>query len=145
MLFRSNIASLTDEIDEFVRKSYFGGRTEIFKPCFLQTKDNEILRTFDVNSLYPAVMRMCEFPGSVKTRTKTLNLDAIAFYDVDVEVPDMYVPPLGMVHGEFQRLIFPTGQFRGTFSTAELKYAVSLGVKILKVHEGIVFRSQGFI
>ena len=136
------IKSLKDDVDAFVRKSYFGGRTEIFKPCFMQLEDNQLLKTFDVNSLYPSVMRG-DFPGAYKKRTKYLDVDAMGFYDVLVEVPEMYVPPLATVVGKFGRLIFPTGQFRGTFSTIELKYAMTLGVRVIEVYEGIVFENAG--
>ena len=39
---KKDIPSISPRIDEFVRESYFGGRTEIFKPFFEQHKDNEL-------------------------------------------------------------------------------------------------------
>jgi hypothetical protein len=43
------------------------------------------------------------------------------------------------------KLIFGTGTFRGVFASCELNYAVSLGVKIKKVHRGVKFAPGGFI
>ncbi len=140
------ISSLPNEVDHFVRRSYFGGRTEIFKPFFQQSRDNEILRSLDVNSLYPYIMRTLEYPGKFKKETCFYNEKAIGFYDVEVEVPDMYIPPLGMrFEGMDHRLIFPTGKFRGIWATSEINYAMEMGCKITKVFNGMVFQNEGKI
>ena len=135
------IPSLREDIDEFVRGSYFGGRTEIFKPCFEQSNEKIILKTYDVNSLYPHVMLNETFPYKFQFKTKKWLPKRQGFYDVEVEVPKMYIPPLGLVFDPkgWGRLIFPTGSFRGKWSTLELNYAITLGVKITKVYEGVIF------
>lgn len=141
----SEIPSLSETVDQFVRQSYFGGRTEIFKPFFVQRSDVSMLRCFDVNSLYPSVMRDNDFPTRPKFTTEVYLENEMGFYDVEVYVPEMYIPPLGTVYQEknWGRFIFPTGRFRGVWTTHELNYAVSLGVKILKVYKGIVFHNGG--
>lgn len=140
------IPSITGEVDAFVRSSYFGGRTEIFKPYYQQNTEREILKTFDVNSLYPSVMRELEFPTRFKFETQFYMENRMGFYDVEVFVPDMYVPPLGLKYeGMQERLIFPTGTFRGKWTTLELNYAMSIGCKINKVYRGMVFESGGKI
>lgn len=141
---KDDIKSLNSDTSEFVRESYFGGRTEIFKPFFEQNKDDFMLNSYDVNSLYPAVMRDFEYPSGLKKETLVYLENQIGFYEVEVEVPDMYIPPLGMRYeGMDHRLIFPTGKFRGIWSTAELNYAQSIGVKINRVFRGAVFKSGG--
>ena len=144
---KTTIPSLGGGIDDFVRGAYFGGRTEIFKPLFNQKPGQKSLKTLDVNSLYPAVMRDNEFPTVFQHETKKYYAERMGFYEVDVEVPDMYIPPLGTVFDQEGdgRLIFPVGKFRGRWSTIELNYAMSLGVKILKVHRGKVFKNGGYI
>lgn len=140
------IPSLGKKADAFVRASYFGGRTEIFKPFYQQNREDGMLRSYDVNSLYPFVMREMEFPVSLKYETQFYDPDAMGFYDVEVEVPHMYVPPLGVRFEQMDgRLIFPTGVFRGIWSTHELKYAESVGCKIRKVYRGMIFNSGGKI
>lgn len=64
------IKSLKPEVNEFVRSSYFGGRTEIFKPFFQQSSTSGLLKSYDVNSLYPAVMLKLGMPVSYKFSTK---------------------------------------------------------------------------
>jgi len=143
---REEIPSLSPGVDEFVRSSYFGGRTEIFKPFFRQTSDTGLLKSYDVNSLYPAVMRDFEFPGGFKFETQFYLEDQMGFYDVEVTVPDMYVPPLGVRYeGMESRLIFPTGTFRGVWSTMDLNYAMTVGCKINKVYKGMIFHNIGHI
>lgn len=141
---RDEIPSLQPNIDEFVRSSYFGGRTEIFKPFFQQVNETSLLKSYDVNSLYPAVMRDFDFPGGFKFETQFYLENQMGFYDVEVTVPDMYVPPLGMRYaGMENRLIFPTGTFRGVWSTLDLNYAMSVGCTINKVYKGMIFHNIG--
>jgi len=140
------IPSLGGPVDAFVRASYFGGRTEIFKPLFVPSKAYKKLYCFDVNSLYPTVMRENDYPGRFIGFTKIYDPNCMGFYDATVEVPkNMYIPPLGIVHAVNgnKKFIFPTGTFSGRWSTVELEYARSLGVKILKTGMGAVFENAG--
>lgn len=141
------IYPLTGIGDNFVRESYFGGRTEIFKPLYMQDHPTEYIKAFDVNSLYPAVMQRFQYPNKYIGKTYKFDENIMGFWDVEVEVPEMYIPPLGYVHDpqRFGKFIFPVGKFRGKWSTEELKYAMSLGVKIKKIYEGHVFESGGFL
>lgn len=143
---KAPISSLSKEADQFVRASYFGGRTEIFKPYFQQHKDDGMLKSFDVNSLYPYIMRLLEFPTKFKAETLFYKPDEMGFYDVEVEVPEMYIPPLGVRFKAMEgRLIFPTGTFRGIWSTHELNYAMTCGVKLKRIFRGMLFHSGGHI
>lgn len=139
------VPSITGKKDEFVRRSYFGGRTEIFKP-FFQKADDRLLKSYDVNSLYPSIMRDNDMPTKFDCETNRYYENRMGFYDIEIEVPDMYVPPLGAKFESIDdRLIFPTGRFRGTFSSIEINYALSLGCKIRKVHIGLLFKNGGKI
>jgi hypothetical protein len=87
-------------------------------------------------------MEANEFPNNFEKGTNQYYENALGFYECEVECPDMYLPPLGIVHqGKF---IFPTGRFKGLFSVAEINYARSLGVTV-KTGYGFVFASAGFI
>ena len=139
------IYSLSEGVDEFVRAAYFGGRTEIFKPLFMGSQKN-LLSVWDVNSLYPTVMRENDFPTNFRYSTYKYNPKEMGFFDAEVDVPlDMYVPPLGTVLkvDGTNKFIFPVGRFSGRWSTVELEYARSLGVKIIKTGEGMVFSNGG--
>ena len=161
-------------VDEFIRKAYAGGRTEVFKPIFdanYDIKNNpmnfskEALKEFkkqkkigklyylDVNSLYPTVMRDHEYGNKFLGFTfskKDYNPKGIGFWEVTVDIPkDMFCPPLGMNH-TFEdgtvKFIFPTGKnIKGTWTIAEIEYAKSLGIKVKKYHRGALFNNEGHI
>jgi hypothetical protein len=149
-MMHTEVWSLKPRVDRFVRTAYFGGRTEIFKPLFTGPGR---LRCYDVNSLYPTVMRDPPvigdipkgYPSKFKYFTVEYEPDAIGFYEAEVEVPDdMYVPPLGVnwkIDGH-TKYIFPTGKFRGVWSTLDLEYAKTLGVKV-KTGRGVIFENNG--
>lgn len=145
MYLREDIFSLKPAVDKFVRKSYFGGRTEIFKPEFSSKTDN--IYCYDVNSLYPTVMYENQFPTNFSHWTGGYKEGDMGFYECEVEVPkDMYLPPLPLVHqiGRTEKLIFPTGRFKGIYTSIEIDYARSLGIKV-KAGRGAVFKNGGYL
>ncbi len=137
------LSDISKGVAERLRPSYFGGRTEIFKPYY-EDKKVKSLFCYDVNSLYPAVMVANEYPEAFSHITNKFKPDSLGFYDLDIEVPDMYCPPLPY-RSEDKKLIFPTGKFRGLWSVVEINNALKYGCKIRKVHEGYIFRSCGKI
>jgi hypothetical protein len=133
---------LRDSTDKFIRRAYFGGRTEIFKPFYSGKKK---LKCYDVNSLYPFVM-LQDMPGNYKSWSMVYDPKAMGFFEATVRVPhDMKIPPLPCMAnmGRSEKLIFPTGEFSGVFSTVELEYARSLGVEVLKTGLGVIFHNYG--
>lgn len=146
-------------VDKFVRKGYFGGRTEVFRPHFKSKKGSKI-SCWDINSLYPSVMRDFEYPTRFKKWSWKYNPKEFGFWEATVFVPkDMYVPPLGtLIHIDRKtkkvesvsdssqgKFIFPTGTFSGVWSSIELEYAKSLGVKVLRIGKGAIFENGGYI
>lgn len=139
---KERITPLRKNVEEFCRKAYQGGRTEIFKPMFLGNKKNRIA-CVDVNSLYPSVMRNYSYPIRFNGFSSSLNLDVLSIWEVTVNVPQMRIPPLGVVHeGKY---IFACGTFSGHWTNIELKMAMQFGVKIVSVKMGALFNSGGKI
>lgn len=140
------VQGLGKNFDLFVRDSYVGGRTEPFKPAFSKEYSKSTLKCYDVNSLYPYVMLMNEFPSKCIGYAMEYDSSVMGFWDATVEVPkDTYIPPLPVmaeVNGQ-RKLVFPTGRFSGRWSTIELEYAASVGVKIIKIGQGLTFKSGG--
>jgi len=139
------IPRLSYNQDEFVRKSYFGGRTEIFKPYFFS--DKEYLKAYDVNSLYPHIMENSVIHYEPDEFTMSYDSKKFGFYDCLVEVPYMKIPPLPAIVtiNKSEKLIFGYGEMRGIWGTNELEYAKSLGCKIKKVYKGLTFKKGGRI
>jgi hypothetical protein len=83
----------------------------------------------DVNSLYPWCMTQI-FPDSIAPLE---TLDGYGIADVEMEIPEMPVAPLP-TKDEDGHLIFPVGKFRGVWTIHEIKNAVRVGGKVLKIH-----------
>ena len=144
-MLHSPIPALTRNMDSIIRKSYFGGRTEVFKRQF--ESESETLKYVDINSLYPYCMKFNDMPSTPKEEVTKFYEDEMGFYDVTMYVPDMYIPPLPYytkVNGTY-KLIFPTGVFRSWYTSVEIMNAINHGCKISKVHSGILFHSVGRI
>ena len=146
-------SGLTKSTEEFVRKAYFGGRTEVFK-----NKAGSAYH-YDVNSLYPFVMQKNFYPVGKANKTvmlgeqKNMSIkepltekdifgiknwceDNGFLYILDclVDVPESQnIPVLPYRHEE--KLLFPAGQIRGVWASPELEYAISRGCKIVKVYQ----------
>jgi len=120
------------DVTDFVRKSYHGGRVEVFK------SQHDNLTAYDVNSMYPYVM---QFPMPVEYigESRKLSDSRYGFVDATIHVPDCYVPTLPVRHG---KLYFPCGVIRGTFSTNELRTAVERGARIHTIHAAHYFNTE---
>ena len=136
----TEIPSLSKQCDSFIRQGYFGGRTEIYKPVYDTPKKQ--LNVYDINSLYPYCMKAFDYPVIPKKFDDDYELGrGVGYVDCVVKIPEMYSPPLPVVQKIHKavKLIFPTGTVRGVWSTLELEYAASLGVKITKVYKFLEF------
>lgn len=102
------------------RDAYYGGRVEVFDL-------NHFNRVFyyDINSSYAHAM-MGEFPLLDSWVTKP-NLDYEGCTYAEVEVPDMYYPPLPF---RSHKVLFPIGKWHGFYYNNELRHAQICGAKV---------------
>ncbi|MCW7072256.1 MAG: hypothetical protein OCU12_08050 [Methanophagales archaeon] len=131
-------------MNEFERKAYYGGRTEVFiRGDALDTT------SFDVNSMYPSQCVNHPLPDPTsymrgKGKTDTFNQlfgSKDMIIECTVEVPYQHVPPLP--YRENNKLIFPYGRLTGTWCSPELEYAVKeCGCKIVKVGKWMAYDDQ---
>ncbi len=131
-----------DEVNAFIKEAYYGGRTEVFKHGKIE---NQNIFVYDVNSLYPYVMKNSKFPVG-------------RWFEIDNPTPED-LPALygkaGAVHAmvdEYQyfpvlpsryngKLMFMNGIKIGVWTLNELEYAVSQGAKIKEVYR-IVYNTR---
>lgn len=121
--------------EEDIRKSYYGGRTEIFKTY------GEDLNYYDINSLYPYVMHKFESPVGTPNLSYDVSINDFAIIECIVECPkdlDIPVLPYRLDSG---KLIFPRGKFKGWWCSPELQKAHELGYKITCI-KGYVFEKR---
>ena len=120
-------------IEDDIRKSYFGGRTEIFKVY------GENLKYFDVTSLYPTVMHDKWMPVGKPIKDVGMKVSDFGVLKVTVTAPNDINIPLLPVKSKSGKLIFPRGTWTGFYCSPELQKAEKLGYKI-KVHFGYRFK-----
>ena len=118
--------------DSFIRSAYYGGHTDVYKPY------GEDLYYYDVNSLYPFVMKEFPMPGGVPVWHGNLDgqdLDSMfGFIEAYVVCPKTIKKPfLPYRDNKNQTLIFPTGEFVGVYYSEELKYARDLGYTVIPI------------
>lgn len=143
------------EMEQLLRLSYCGGRTEVFTPRLyprLDIKGMKIITAyhFDVNSLYPSVMINHEFPVGEPDYFKNEKAEKIwlqwlkdkiglGFLHCKIYVPEQTIPPLPNKKG---KLVFLTGYQEGCWTFVELEYAIkNCGVKIKEVFESVYFEN----
>ncbi len=132
-------------IEDVVRQGYYGGRTEVFIPELANGYH------YDVNSLYPYVMKVNEFPTGYydlydgnKARTIYYmwkrNRKGAGMAWVNIHVPeDMHIPPLPVRHDK--KLIFPVGKLSGVWTFQEIEMAERYGCKVEKIEQIIFFKN----
>lgn len=160
-LYRSNflkenfkIPTIFEDSYKDLRECYFGGMVEAFKPY------GENVYIYDVNSLYPFVMKNFNLPVGNCTfvqwgdeqglgDTKDLSLDnesliPFGFLEVQVEAPEtLNIPvlPVKFKSPMGTRNIYPLGQWTGTYFSEEIKSAIKIGYKF-KLIKGYIFEKD---
>lgn len=127
------------DTEEFLRASYCGGRTEVFKPLLDHSGYH-----YDVNSLYPSVMIKQDYPIGKPFFSEESNLakhyfetwledkNGLGFICASVFIPEQHIPPLPL---KMNKLVFACGNVYGTWTYEELEYAIKeCGVLINEYH-----------
>lgn len=112
------------------RNAFYGGRTEIFDQY--ARKDDAPFFDYDVNSMYPAVMRDNLFPISYPTSVKYTDPNDVrgrlGIMECKIEAPYLHIPFLPCHFNK--KLLFPVGQWQGFYDFCEIEKALDLGYKI---------------
>jgi len=122
-------------------KGYYGGRTEAFARGRIKN-----MYLYDVNSLYPHVMRSYPYPDMNTLRDTRKNDDEPILYQegmadvtITIEGGEKGYPPLAYRLPD--KLIFPTGTMRGWWTHEEIRGALDMhGARLIKVHRSIYAR-----
>ena len=127
----SKLPILTGELYNFIRKAYTGGAVDVFKPYA-----RHVYR-YDVNSLYPFIMKGFEMPVGNATYIEgdfsILDKNKVYFVEAEVKTPKNLNNPLLQTRiknklGE-QFTASPLGSWTGVHTSAEIKAAKALGYK----------------
>lgn len=132
---------------DFIRESYRGGRTEMFRQGVVDE-----VHGYDINSLYPYCYGTYPMPdpNSCMGRVADLTVDELldrlhegeGVARVTVSAPpDLEVPYLRYWHPTKEKLVFPQGTFTDTYTYLELREAIKRGYQINEVHRLTHFAS----
>lgn len=116
-----------DLITEYERKTYYGGRVELFRHGVF---DGHVVYKLDINSMYPGIMKTSNMPvkwvGTKYAPGKISLMYSLHRYlcyaHVALDTPE---PAYPVKHKK--KLIFPTGRFTTYLAPAELQYAYDNG------------------
>lgn len=133
-----------DEYD-FIKISYTGGSTDMFIPT---NSNGELIYGYDVNSLYPYIMKNCLMPVGEKIYfdgdIRKINPDAFGFFYCEVEAPKNLLHPIIQLHVKTKgglRTLAPTGTFHVVIFSPEMDNAIKLGYKF-KILKGYTYNSK---
>jgi len=123
--------------NDFERHSYYGGRCEVFR------RGLQRVTSYDVNSMYVSIMRDELIPNPsitkyLKNPDQIIGLIDTEFLTIDcrVRVPKSRIGLLPY-RSDTGKLIFPWGEWRGTYSSVELREAMKWGAEILTVYRAL--------
>ena len=128
---------------EWMRKAFFGGRTNATKLIYNFEGDEEGIYS-DITSLYPTVQYYDIYPkGHFKVikdeditneiYKKLINKEYLGFFDIEVEPPKQLYHPVLPTKGA--KLVFDLHKKRGIWCSNEVYVALDMGYKITKIYE----------
>ena len=124
-----SIPILKHSVDLFIRNSYFGGATDYYVAY------GENIKYYDVNSLYPFVMKF-NMPFEIIKYHPLGSMENISimssiygFFEADITKPDNIKHPVLPVKRDGET-IYPIGNFKGIYFSEELRNAANSGYKI---------------
>ena len=123
------------KIDKFFRKSIYGGRCEVFKREYKSSHYEDIkkgkmkyedikdfMRAFDVNSLYPYVMKKYEYPIGNAIFTTKFKVDKMGIYECKVKKPKNLKFPVLCNNGKYD-----LDDNNGTYTSVDIKMGIDYG------------------
>jgi len=146
-LKKDTIHMLTGDIVDNIRKGYSGGAVDMYlsKPF-----DNKQIYAYDVNSLYPFVMKNNSYPIGPPTyfigNILLQNPQAFGFFYCKITVHSYNNYPILQTRVKIKdgiRSMFPTGNWEGMYFSEELYNAQKFGYKF-EILWGYTFE-KGFV
>jgi hypothetical protein len=133
---------LTGKDYEQARAGYFGGR--VFVGHLLASSGHRA----DIHSAYPDALSRVALPyGEYATlrgqrAAKALENERPGIYECTVSIPESAIPPLPW-RSPGERILYPVGKVRGSWTYLELRYAVDeCGCRLETVHSAIVWSDE---
>ncbi len=136
-------------LDKIIRKSYVGGRCEVFGNLYWST---EHLYHFDYKNMYAEIMLKYFPTGELVLEKSPETIDQLGFYFVTVKSEKMEIPVLPTKStGETEKnefvweegindsIIYPNGEFDGLYYKEELDLFLKNKGIIKKIHYAYIY------
>jgi hypothetical protein len=129
-MFENSIPQLSGKIGKDIRQGYTGGAVDMYIP------KGKNIYCYDVNSLYPFVMK--EYPMPVGKPTlfegdiRKIDPQAFGFFFCEIIAPDNIKHPILQTHVKVNnmiRTVAPLGQWKDMIFSAEMDNAMKFGYK----------------
>jgi hypothetical protein len=141
----SSIYQISGKIDKDIREGYTGGSTDMFIPKPLI---GDKIYCYDVNSLYPSVMKNNPYPVGNPTYFEGDILKSesnpFGFFYCKIKTPENLLHPILQLHHKTNngiRTISPLGTWEGMYFSEELYNAQKYGYKF-EVLRGYLFEKD---
>lgn len=142
-----NVPILTGRIYDAINQAYYGGHVDMYIPSNLKDK---IIYQYDVNGLYPYVMReffypediVAHFVGDITTMREYRSLFTIytSFLKVKVKAPTNLPNPI-LPYKNNGKIVYGGGQWTGWYYIQELINAKKFGYTF-EYLEGYLFKQS---
>lgn len=123
---------VTDSLSQYhYRMSYYGARTEVF----MRGTFKPPLYVYDVNSMYPYIMKNISFPNPIyKNVIKNISLTELktimAEYEgcAEIEFKHKNIPVGFFPVKHNGKLLFPTGKIKGVYCFPEIRFGLEKNI-----------------
>lgn len=136
-----SIHQISGKIERDIRQGYTGGSTDMFIPILPKGKK---IYVYDVNSLYPFVMKNNQYPVGSPTYFEgdILKTDSnpFGFFYANITSPDYLNHPILQLHYNL-RTVSPLGSWSGWYFSEELKNSLNFGYNF-KIIKGYLFEKD---
>jgi hypothetical protein len=140
-LKKDTIHQISGDIDKNIRSGYTGGSTDIYIP---KPPIGIKIHAYDVNSLYPFVLKSFKYPVGNPTYFEgdilKDNPNAFGFFYVKIVTPNDLKQPILQLHYN-NRTVSPLGVFFGWFFSEELYNASKFGYSF-EILRGYTFEND---
>jgi len=135
---KQDLPRIRCDIREKFRDGYYGGRVEVFQ--FKEIKGP--IYHYDVNSLYPFVMKNNLYPDIMGSERETLNpdFDRYGMAHIDIDIPYVNIPVLP--YRSEKEIMFPHGIISGAYCYPEIRQALIDGAKIRRINWAIEYKDS---
>lgn len=140
---QKKISFKMNKYDHIIRKSFYGGRCEVFGN--IDQSIDKFTYHFDFSGMYGMCMKEKFCYGDYRIEYENFDITKPGFYDLEIESNDMKIPVLPHHSSYSHKLMFTNGVFRSVYWFEEILYFIRQGGKIKKIFSAIVYEKYDYI